>query len=215
MKKLLVAVLVSSFSLVALAEGTQPKHIISVGTDGLGWSGLGNKFEWDKDKASGVKDQDSSNGTLALNYNYVFSNRVMVGAELYYENEKSETKYTSGDKESEETTTTSLALSVGYNFNDDLFNSWWIKGSLGGGSIKSETEDTTATPAKTDSDIGVSFFTIEGGKRFSFDSWGLKNFSYSPSIAITSATYSDDADDAGLETSSSVQFNVLKFDILF
>jgi len=214
MKKLLVAVLASSFSLVALAEGTQPKHIISVGTDGLGWSGLGNKFKWDEDK-SGVKDQDSSNGSLALNYNYVLPNRIMLGAELIYENEKSEIKYTSGDKETSETTTSSLALSVGYNFNEDLFNSWWVKGSLGGGSIKSETEDTTETPPKTDSDIGVSFVTIEGGKRFSFDSLGLKNFTYSPSIAITSASYSDDAKDAGLESSTSVQLNVLKFDILF
>ena len=83
------------------------------------------------------------------------------------------------------------------------------------GSIKSETEDTTETPPKTDSDIGVSFVTIEGGKRFSFDSLGLKNFTYSPSIAITSASYSDDAKDAGLESSTSVQLNVLKFDILF
>ncbi len=214
MKKLLVVFLVSSFSHVALAEGTQPKHIISVGTEGLGWSSLGNKFDWDKDK-SGIKDQESSNGELALNYNYVFSNRVMIGAELSYSMNKSENENDSGDKETEESTTSSFALSVGYNFNEDLFNSWWIKGSLGEGSIKTETEDTTETPAKEESDIGVSFFTIEAGKRFSFDSWGLKNVSYSPSIAITSATYSGDADDAGLETSSSAQFNILKFDILF
>ena len=214
MKKFLVAVLASSFSLVSFAKGTQPKHVISIGTDGLGWSGVANNFKWDKDK-SGVKDQDSSNGTLILNYNYVFSNHVMIGAELNYEMDKSEIKDTAGDKITEEETTSSLALSIGYNFNEDLFNSWWIKGSLGSGSLKTEIKDTTATPQKTESDIGTNFFTIEAGKRFSFNSWGLKNFSYSPSIAFTSAKYDDDADDAGLESSTTVQLNILKFDILF
>ncbi len=213
MKKLLVAALVTSFSFVALAQ-TQPKHMISVGTDGLGWSGLGTKFDWDKDK-TGVKDQETSNGSLALNYNYIFSNRVMIGAEIFYEMDKTETKYTTGDKKTDEMTSSTLALSVGYNFNEDLFNSWWLKGSIGGGTLETETKDTTKTPQKSDSEIGVGFITIEGGKRFSMDSWGLKNFSYSPSIAITSASYDEDADDVGLDSSVTVQLNILKFDILF
>ena len=213
MKKLLVAAVVLSFSFVALAQ-TQPKHIISIGTDGLGWSGLGTKFDWDKDK-SGVKDQDFSHGNLALNYNYVFSNRVMIGAELFYEMDKNETKYDNGRKVTDETTASSFALSVGYNFNEDVFNSWWIKGSIGGGSIETEEKDTANTPQKSDSDIGVQFVSIEIGKRFSFDSWGLKNFSYSPSILVGSSTYDEDADDAGLDSSGTFQINILKFDILF
>lgn len=213
MKKLLAVALLSSLSFTALAEN-QPKHIISIGTDGLGWSALGTKYDWNKGK-SGVKDQDSSNGSLALNYHYVFPSRVMLGAELFYEMDKTETKFTDDHKETEENSVSSFAISLGYNFNEDLNNSWWIKASLGAGTIESENKDTSATPQKTKREYDVSFFTIEGGKRFSFDSWGLKNFSYSPSIAITSASYGEDADDVGLDKSTHVQLNILKFDILF
>lgn len=210
---MLLATLVT-VSLNAFAEGDQPKHLIAVTTDGLGWSGFGNKFDWDKDK-SGVRDSDYSNGKLALNYGYIFESKVMVGAELNYEYEKSETEYDTGDKESEETTTSSLALFIGYNFNEDLFNSWWVKASLGAGSIETESKDTTATPQETDSDIGVSFITIEAGKRFSFEGLGLKNLTFSPSIAFTSASYDEDADDAGLNESTAATLNIIKFDILF
>ena len=109
----------------------------------------------------------------------------------------------------------SNALSVGYNFNEDFYNSWWLKGFLGSGVLKNVTEDSSKSPTKTTSDVGVNFVTFEFGKRFSLNSWGLKNFSYSPSIAIISAKYNKDADDIGLKTSSSAQLNVLKFDILF
>ena len=139
----------------------------------------------------------------------------MIGAELYYDMDKSEIKYSSGDKEENESKTSSLALSVGYNFNEDLSNSWWIKASIGGGTIETETKDTRSTPQKEEAEIDVEFFTVEAGKRFSLKSWGLQNFSYSPSIAFMGAAYGDDADDAGLERSGSVQFNILKFDILF
>jgi hypothetical protein len=47
------------------------------------------------------------------------------------------------------------------------------------------------------------------------DSWGLKNFSYSPSIAVASTTFDEDAGDVGLESSVGVTLNVLKFDIAF
>lgn len=214
MKNFLVAVLVSSFSFAAFAEGNQPKHIITIGSDGLGLSSAVTMTKTDKDKI-GLKDQDSSISSLKLNYNYIFSNRVMLGAELNYNNEKIEIKYVSGDKETDETTTSTIAVSVGYNFNEDLFNSWWVKGSLGTGSINSETKETGNDPEKTETDYSINFFSIAGGKRFNLDSWGLKNFSYSPSVVVTSATLGDDADDYGIESSTSVQLNVLAFDILF
>lgn len=213
MKKFFAIALVSFIPVIASAQEA-PKHLISIGTDGLGWSGMGTKFDRDKDK-SGIKDQESSRGELNLNYHYIFSSRFMLGAELRYSYENSENKNSDGSKETEELKSSTLALSVGYNFNEDLFNSWWVKAALGGGSLEVESKDTTATPQKTESEIGVGFFTIEAGKRFSFESWGLKNFSYSPSIAFTSASYDEDADDSGLDSSTSFQINILKFDILF
>ena len=215
MNKIILLLISASIPFFAAADETAPKHIISIGTNGLGWSGIGNVLDWDKNKSSGIKDQSTSNGTIALNYNYVFKNQMMVGANIYYESNKSETKLASGDKITDESMTSTFSVSVGYNFNQDIFNSWWLKGSIGSGGIKTETTDTTANPEKTKSDIGLSFVAFEGGKRISLDSWGLKNFSYSPSIAVASARFDKDADDIGLESSVSVTLNVIKFDIAF
>jgi hypothetical protein len=215
MKKILVFVLAISVPFFAAADETAPKHIISIGTNGLGWSAVGNVFEWDKNKSSGIKDQNTGNGTIALNYNYVFKNQMMVGANIYYESDKSETKLASGDKINKDSMTSTFSVSVGYNFNEDIVNSWWLKGSIGSGGTKIKRTDTTATPEKTKSDIGLNFVALEGGKRISLDSWGLKNFSYSPSIAVASTTFDEDAGDVGLESSVGVTLNVLKFDIAF
>ena len=207
MSHLFLFIVASLFSLSAFASNDQPKHIISFGSDGLGWSGVTTFFDYNKPK-SGIKNSETSGGSLKLNYNYVFASRVMVGGDLYFESEKNVTKSASGTKTTKETTLSTIALSVGYNFNDDLFKSWWIKTLIGVGSVQEEIPGN-----KTDN--GISFITIEGGKRFSFATLGLQNFSYAPSVAVTSAAYSKDAEDNGLNSSTTVQINILKFDILF
>ncbi len=203
-----------SFSVFS-ADSAQPHHAISLDSDGLGWSGLRNLFNWDDSKTAGIKDQNSSIGKLYLNYNYILENRVMVGLQLEYDKESIETKYASGRKKTQDDLNSSLAVSVGYNFNEDLFNSWWIKGFIGSGKINSESTDSSASPTTTKTDINVGFVTMEAGKRISLSSWGLKNFSYSPSLAITSASYSNDAKSVGLKSSTSARLNLIKFDIVF
>ncbi len=197
------------------AQSTQPHHLVSVDTDGLGWSGLNNLFDWDKSKSGNVSDQKSDIGKLKLNYSYILENRLMLGVALAYDKETIETKFANGTKKTDDTLTSTFAVSIGHNFNQDIFNSWWIKAFLGAGQIKNETEDTSATPSKTTTDMGVSFVSLEFGKRFNFDSWGLKNISYSPSLAVTSSTFSKDAKDIGLRRAGSAQLNLIKFDILF
>lgn len=211
MKKLLVATLASSFSLVAMAEGNQPKHIISVGTDGFGWSGLAQTFDWDKD-VSGVKKHETSEGKLKLNYSFVLSNRVMIGAVLDVETSETELKETSGEKTKSEDSDTELGLSIGYNFNEDVYNSWWIQGVIASGKHKEVTKDSTG---KEEFDYGYSAFYLNAGKRINLDSWGLKNISYNPSISFGTAKISGDAEDAGLEKGAAVKLDIIKFDIHF
>ena len=215
MLKLIPFALLTLFMSLARAQSTQPHHLVSIDTDGFGWSGLNNLFDWDKSKSGNVSDQESDIGKLHLNYSYILENRLMVGFALAYEKETIETKFGNGTKKTDDTLTSTFAVSVGHNFNEDIFNSWWMKAFLGAGQVKSETEDTSATPSKTKTDLGVSFVTLEFGKRFNLATWGLKNISYSPSLAVTSVTYSKDAKDIGLGRSGSAQLNLIKFDILF
>lgn len=211
MKKLLVAVLASTFSVMALADENQPKHIISIGTEGFGWSGLARTYDWDKDK-SGVKDHEYTESNLNLNYNYVFPNRLMLGAELSVETAESESKNTAGDKTTNESRETEVGLSIGYNFNEDVYNSWWIKAVLASGKSFEESKDSSG---KEEFDYGYSAFYIRGGKRINLDSWGLKNVSYNPSISLASAKASGDAEDLGLENMTQVQLDFIRIDILF
>lgn len=192
----------------------RPHSLFSFGTDGFGWSGIGSASKFDKDK-SRFDELTTSGGKINLNYHYIFPSGVMLGPEFTIEYAKTEAELQSGDKTTEESRTSTLALSLGYNFNKDLFNSWWLKGALGGGSTWTNSEDTTATPQETDSNSTFGLASIEGGKRFSFESWGLKNFTYSPSIVLGAASYGGDAKDAGLESTSFAQINILKFDLLF
>lgn len=209
--RFIILILSLMISTIALAEGDQPKHIFTIGTDGFGWSGLATTFDWDKEK-SGVEENTYSEGNLKLNYSYVFLNRLMLGAEIMVKTEESEAKDTAGNKETSEESTTEFGISLGYNFNEDLFNSWWIKGTLGSGDFESKEEDSTST---TELEYGYTSFTLSVGKRISLDSWGLKNFSYNPSIAFTSGTVSGDAEDAGLEKFSHLKLEIIKVDILF
>jgi hypothetical protein len=192
----------------------RPKSLFSFGTDGFGWSGLGSVSSLDKDKTT-LNELRTSEGKFNLNYHYIFSNGIMLGPEISFIYQKTEGELQNGDKATKESRTTTLAISLGYNFNRDLFNSWWIKGALGGGSVWTESEDTTATPQKTNADSTFGFASIEAGKRLSFESWGLKNFSYSPSIRLSNAAFGGDAKDEGLKSTFYGQLNILKFDLLF
>lgn len=200
---------------VAYAEeekNDQPHHLISIGTDGFGWSGTGMVFELDDDKTT--RDElRTSEGAFKLNYNYIFKSRFMLGGEVAIDYSKSEVEFDSGGEITEEERLSTIALSLGYNFNEDIYNSFWIKGFLGGGSLQTETDDSTAANDDSDTDSTIGFVTLELGKRFTLGKF--KHFTYSPSIAITGASYGEDAEDAGLESSSSATLNILKFDVLF
>lgn len=214
MKYALTTVLLISIVGIAHAEenaADQPHHLISIGTDGFGWSGTGTTFEFDDDKTT-RDDQTVSNGSFNLNYNYIFNSRFMLGGEVAIEYSKSEIEFDSGREITEEERTSTLALSLGYNFNKDIYNSFWIKGFLGGGRVDTEVEDDI-NANDSDSDSSLAFVTLEFGKRFTLGK--MKNFTYSPSIALTSASFGDDAEDAGLESSTTAQLNILKFDVLF
>ena len=209
MKKVILALVV--FIASSAFANEQPHHIISIGTDGFGWSGLAQQLKWDEEE-SGIKNHEVSEGSFRLNYNYVLDNRVMLGAELSSDSRKSEIKAVNGDKTTDDTTKTEVGVSVGYNFNQDLNRSWWVKGTLGSGKYNNETDSPIV---ETKLEYSYSFVSLSAGKRISLESWGLKNFSYNPSIALKSAQISGDAKDDGLDSATEAKFDILKFDILF
>lgn len=193
-------------------EIEQPRHIISISTDGFGWSGLAQVFNWDKDD-SNIDSHETTDGEIKLNYNYVLATRFMIGAELISETSTSEIKNTLNQKIKSESKETEFGISLGYNFHDDLLNSWWTKISIGSGSSYTYTKDSTGS---TDEDIKYGYFGLALGKRFNLKSWGTKNISYNPTISIKSASFTgSDAKDVGLESAGEFKIDLIKIDILF
>lgn len=192
-------------------EVKRPKNIISIGTNGFGWSGVGNTFDWNKNKSS-IDEHTSSESNFKLNYSYVFESRIMLGIDFDFESSKSEIETTSGSKTKNETDAGEVGLSVGYNFNEDIYNSWWAKLTFAVGSYTSKDKDSSGTD-KTD--YGYNALYLSFGKRINLDSWGLRNVSYNPSLTIGSATTNGDAEEAGLDTISTARIDLIKIDILF
>ena len=211
MMKFLVLALLATFSVSAFSRNTQPRHIVSIGTDGLGWSGLKKTYKWDEDK-SGVSDHTNSESSIKLNYNYVFNNRWMVGGEFSSESSSTTITPTSGTDIKTDTAETSLGLSVGYNFSYNYCCAWWIKGTLGTGTSSDKTVDSTGTD---ETKFGYSFYALTVGKRFSIELFGLKNFSYSPAITMTSAKMTGSTHSDGLNSASELKLDILRLDILF
>lgn len=192
----------------------QPKNLISITTDGFGWAGSGTSYKFDKDKST-RDEQTTSEGKLALNYAYIFQSRFMLGGEIFYEGSRTKVDFQNGDDLETNSTTSSLAVILGYNFNENIYNSWWIMGKLGGAVAKTEVKDSTATPRNTDTEVTSGFAALEFGKRFQFSSEKMKAFTFSPSIELRSDQFGKDADDAGVESALTATINILKFDLLF
>ena len=206
MKKVLIAM--SALLAVNVCQASEnTKHLVSIGTEGLGWSGTAENYKTGKN----IDSAKTSEGSLQLNYAYLFENKFMAGLEIGSKTTGIEVKTTAGDKSTIDTATTRYALNAGYNFNDDFFNSWWVQVAYGAINKKTETKTTSKVTDEND----ATGFSLRVGKRFSFAGLGLNNITYSPSISYSSKTWTGDNADLGFDKSAELQLNVLKFDILF
>lgn len=185
------------------------EHMIRIGTNGFGFDAGAQVF---KTKSELEVDKFTLGiSSVAFDYSYVFSSRVMLGASLATESQESELKLKDGTKVKAEENTTSLALSLGYNFNDEFERSWWIKAYLGQSLIKESAEYSSSPEDNVETENSSSFFALSIGKRFLI----AKNIMYSPSIDLVSATFDGDLKDSGVEGFSGLTINFINLDILF
>lgn len=203
--------IIALFLTQAALASDQPRHIVSVGTDGLGLSAISEVFDWNSGK-SGIKDDSNSVGSLKLNYNYVFDNRVMLGGEVSIDSVTTETKFENSPRTKSQTSDSRIGISVGYNFGQDLYQSWWIRGIIGSGNKHGETK---IGAIKTKKDFDFGYLTISGGRRISLQSWGLKNVTYNPSLSITSISGDGTGIYKGLDGVSRAVLDIVRIDILF
>ncbi len=209
MKKLIALALVLG---TGSAFADNHKHLVSVGTKGVGldWTMQADDYK----KSSGTKKEDSNDLNLSANYRYVMPNNVMFGAGLEYTNDSSKEKLVGGGSNKSSSTTQLINLNAGYNFGSDLSNAAFGLVRYTMGNINSKDKDAGQPSEKSKS--RVSGFGLEVGKRFSLASWGLTNLTYAPSISYDMWSWGGDAKkDGGLKTTTVTALNIVKFDVLF
>jgi len=179
-------------------SSSTPHHLFMISTDGLGGKLESSKY----DPGTGESTKESAQG-IRLNYHYIFESSFMLGFELSAAH--SVEKYGTLERTTNET---NALFSLGINFNEDFYNSWYLRAMAGKEFYKSTTD---GAQTKADSfDLGA-----ELGKRFSFGMDKYKNISYSPSISIKRAVVNNDN---GLDTKPLMtiwSIDLLKFSVLF
>lgn len=215
MKMFVILALIISFSTFAKDES---KHMVTFGSDyNSGWNLSSSKS--DVDSGLGIDDYDISKGRLSLNYAYRIVNQFQLGLSLGSTSEETETKYNgsggsgSGDYKVD-TKRTSFYLFGIFNFSEDFTETFYVLGGYGQETIENTTkDDRNSTASKSESDVNSYMFQI--GKRFNLKAAGIQNLVYSPAISYKFGTVGGDLNDEGVESISTIQLDLVKFDLLF
>lgn len=213
MKKcLLLCSLILTFT--ALADDS--KHMVSLGRNGMGWSGSYESI--DGKSRSPFDDAKHVLSNLGLNYAYRLGSNLQLGG--FYQVLHDEYRfYKKGGGESyAEVDTDIYGIFALYNFSTDFTRSFYLGATVSYFSMAEEnshnwTETEGKAPFELD-DEGESYELIFG-KRFSFSNWGIEHLTFSPSVSFYLRNHSKDFDDQKMKPGRGVSFQLIKFDFLF
>lgn len=197
--KLLLALIISAFSITALAQ----TKIVSIDAFDMSYAG-GLSF-----KHHEGKNDDNDTTTFKFNLNYAQAIPEYVGlmwkAQAYWN--RVEVDFSGNDSLSSEF---GIGGGVLYNFQaEDIKNSFMASALVG-------LERATYEFEGADDESGFNMLlTLEGGKRFDLGSYSVANISYAPTISLQLKRYGGDVRDEYYKNSRDIRFNFLKFDILF
>lgn len=212
MKKIL-ALFVLAFTLTAHADDY--KHIVTVGSNGFGWSGASEKME--TNSRSVFADVDYFLSNIGLNYGYRLNKRIVLGG--FFLNHQNEYKFnTPNSSASVKKNTTIVGLYTLYNFSDTLPSAWYAGFSASHFNIAEETSHNAAiaegkNPFELD-DAG-EMYEIFVGKRFPLTKWNIEHLTYAPQIGIYTRTHGRDLDDQDVKKGYGYTFQPVRFDFLF
>lgn len=188
MKKLLVAVLAMA-SVSAFAQ----KHMVRF--SGIGSHDGAGDVNVSFDNTENAAGETSST-EIALNYAYTIAPMWQIGVGDDYLNDASNTR-------------TLWTVSGYYNFATDLANAYYV----GLHYTFAQVDSGAVNGAGEDDDY--SAITVEAGKRFALGSWQGFNLTYAPNVTYGMAKVAFDAPGVDDTKDNSLNWNFLKFDVLF
>jgi hypothetical protein len=194
----------------------RPRHMVMITTQGFGYGGAVEKAE--TSNSSPFKNVTINRNNFSLNYAYTLTDRIQLGA--FYKQSHYDGNLTSkdGKKADIDQMSNSFGVFTLYNFNDDLFSSFYVGFLVANINVEEEyghgfTEAEGKAPFELDED--GTLYQIYFGKRFSLKRFGIQNITYSPQIAMYSRTYGKDYGDQGFDKGKGLVVDVLRFDVLF
>lgn len=212
--KQIFLVLLMFWALPLLAR--EPRHMITFGTNGLGWSGTAERMETNSD--SNFKSIDYLLSNLAINYAYRLYPRFQIG--VFYEGSHSEYKFRrkGGNTSTQEVELNTLGLFVIYNFSNDIHDAYYIGASASNASREEEISHDFAdsegkAPIELDDTNQIYEFLI--GKRIPIVMMGFENLSFSPQIRMFYKTHGKDFDDQDVDHGVGMTIIPIRFDLIF
>lgn len=216
----ILSALLLTLSFSTYAQTTEvaerPRHMVMITSQGFGYGGAVEKAEM-KD-SSPFKNVTINRNNFALNYAYRLTDGVQLGAfykQSHYDGNL--TSKTGTDADIDQMSNSFGVFSI-YNFNDDLYSSYYIGFLFANINTEQEyghglTEAEGKAPFELD-DTG-SLYQIYFGKRFPLKRFGIHNITYSPQISLYSRTYGKDFSDQGFEKGKGIIVDIIRFDVLF
>lgn len=213
MKKLgLLLLMLFPFS----AFSREPRHMITFGSRGLGWSGTVERME--TKPSSMFRNIDYYLSNLALNYAYRLYPRFQIGA--FFENVHSEYKFhrKGNGHSSQELELNVLGVFLIYNFHDDIHDAYYIGLSASNTTHEEEiSHDFADSEGKAPVELDDTNQTYEFlfGKRIPIIMMGFENLSFSPQIRLFYQTHGKDFEDQDVKYGLGMTILPIRFDLIF
>lgn len=210
------ALCLGALILISTANASEaPRHMVSFGTNGLGWSGASEEI--DTNKRSPFKSVDYFLNNLSLNYAIRLFSHLQLGA--FYQNYEDEYEFHHSNGKSKSALQHSkYGTFLLYNFSKNLTESFYLGAAFSFFNTEEEnshdfTEAEGKAPFELDDEGQTYEFII--GKRFSLESFGIKHITYSPMVSFYHRQHGKDFDDQGARKGKGIFLQILKFDVLF
>lgn len=198
------------------ADPMEYRHMVSFGSQGFGWSGaaeqMGGKSE------SNFKRVDFSFSNIGLNYAYLFTNRIQVGAFFQtFTQEHRFRKKGGGDAPAQLHSSTFGAFAL-YNFSDDITNAYFAGPGISSYSYVEENShdlEGAENKAPFELDDAGMIYELVFGRRFTLRKWNIEHITYAPQLSVFYKTHGKDLDDQGIGNGFGTNIQPIKFDFLF
>ena len=198
------------------AYADESKHMVTFGANGMGWSGAFEQMSTEKtstfDSISNLADN------LSLNYAYRITKQQQIG--FFYQTSNSEMKFKNrdGSETKSEKEADAYGVFAIHNFSEDLKNSYYVGLSFSMFNSEEEvshdyTKAEGKAPIETD-DNGLNY-ELTLGKRFSLESFNVKQLAYAPQVSVFYRTHGKDYDDQGVKEGVGGVIQPVRFDLLF